>query len=369
MKILILTLEYPPQVGGIASYVYNLAAHLPAAEVIVYAPQLAGSEKFDQSCPWRVYRARQGWPLWPRWLPELWQVWRLVRRERPGQLFVHQALPLGYAAWFIRWWYKLPYTVFLHGTDVGHASRPGKRWQFRRVIGAAARIVVNSEFLQAKLASQFDSLPRVVVLHPAPGSHFFSPAPVEERYLIRSRLGLAGKKVILTVGRLAEGKGYPQLLRLLPEIVRQVPSAVLLIIGSGPKEETLKGIIQQYEAQNLVRFLGAVPYALLPVYYQIADLFILLTHPDVDTEEGWGTVFLEAAAAGLPVVAGRAGGVEEAVVDGVTGKIVEVNQPSRIISAAVELLQNPELARQLGEAGRARAAQEFRWEETVKKLL
>ena len=121
------------------------------------------------------------------------------------------------------------------------------------------------------------------------------------------------------MARLVEGKGYPHLIRLLPEILNKIPNIVWLVIGDGPKKKAIMDLVQKYSLQNIVRYLGEVPYQNLPLYYQSADLFVLLTHKDEQSEEGWGTVFLEAGASGLPVVAGRVGGVEEVVANLQTG--------------------------------------------------
>ena len=127
-------------------------------------------------------------------------------------------------------------------------------------------------------------------------------------------------------------------------------------------------LVQKYSLQNIVRYLGEVPYQNLPLYYQSADLFVLLTHKDEQSEEGWGTVFLEAGASGLPVVAGRVGGVEEVVANLQTGLLVDIYQDAGVISAVVELLHNEEYAKKMGAAGRERAQKEFNWDNQIRKL-
>jgi phosphatidylinositol alpha-1,6-mannosyltransferase len=105
------------------------------------------------------------------------------------------------------------------------------------------------------------------------------------------------------------------------------------------------------------------------LYYQLANVFVLLTHPDESAEEGWGTVFLEAAASGLPVVAGRAGGVEEAVEHLVNGLVVDVYQVPSVVASIVELLKNPDYAGKMGSAGKARVKAEFVWSKQLAKIL
>lgn len=368
-KTLIITLEYPPQVGGIASYVFNYAQVLPS-EKVIYAPRMAGDTAFDGNNQLKVFRRSPYWFLWPQWVRMLFQVGSIIKKEKIEELHIHHALPVGYVGYWFKKIRKIPYTLFLHGTDFQMATKSSfKANRFRTICAGAEGVVVNSEFLKTKLQARFDDIKNITVLNPGVATTFFTPVDPAAKAKRRAELALTGKKVILTVARLAEGKGYPHLMRLLPEILKSIPNIVWIIIGDGAKKKNILDLIQGHSLQNVVRFLGNVPYHELPVYYQLADVFVLLTHPDDTSEEGWGTVFLEAAASGLPVVAGRVGGVEEAVANLQTGLIVDVHQDKAVIGAIVGLLNNPEYAKQMGEAGRARVQSEFTWEKQIKKIM
>jgi phosphatidylinositol alpha-1,6-mannosyltransferase len=170
------------------------------------------------------------------------------------------------------------------------------------------------------------------------------------------------------VARLIPGKGVATLVGLMPRIVAKVPNAVLVLVGTGPELPTILGEIQMNYLQNSVRLLGGVSPEFLPRLYQTADAFVLLTQTINGHEEAWGTVFLEAGVSGLPVVAGRSGGVSEAVHEGVTGDLVEVNNPEQVVQSIVCMLTNPEKAREMGAASRARVLAEFTWEKQLTKL-
>lgn len=371
MKTLILTLEYPPDVGGIASYIYNFAAHLSVDSFIIVAPPAEGAKEFDAVQPWKTYRRAPYWLFfWPHWFRLLLSVWRLVRQEQSENLSIHQVFPLGHIGYILK---KLKiinsYTIFLHGTDLELATqKKSKRHKFIKICTAADRIVVNSHFLEEKLRTRVEGLPPVQVVYPCPAEHFLKSVLPTTITTLKTQLALQGKKVIITVGRMVEGKGYPHLARVLPAVLAEVPNLVWLIIGTGPKEQEVIAQIQKNYLQNVVRFLGKVAFDDLPKYFQAADLFVLLTHPDEGREEGFGTVFLEAAASGLPVVAGRAGGVEEAVEDRVTGLVVDINQDKAIAAAIIALLKNSDYGRQMGQAGKERVAREFVWEKQIAKL-
>lgn len=372
MRNLIITLEYPPEIGGIATYVYNLAAHLPAEDTVVYAPINKNQEEFDIKNPWKTYRLNPYWSfIWPKWLRLFFQVTTLVNQEKIEMLYVNHVLPVGYVAYLVKKFKKIPFTLFLHGTDITVAiGNKSKRNKFIKLCKEAKTVIVNSEFLKNKLLGIVEGLNNVQVLYPCPSDAFLN-TPVDELEIaaLRSRLALGGKKVILTVARMVEGKGFPHMVRLLPEILKNVPNVVWLVIGDGPKSKEIFEMVQKNSLQNVVRFLGNVNPQELYKYYRLADLFVLLTHKDETHEEGWGTVFLEAAACGLPVVAGRVGGVEEAVLDGQTGLVVDVYQNQSVIPAIVSILTDPKLAKKMGQAGKERVTNYFRWENEVSKLL
>ncbi|HRY36326.1 MAG TPA: glycosyltransferase family 4 protein [Candidatus Magasanikbacteria bacterium] len=369
MKILLITLEYPPKIGGIASYTYNFAAHFDSEEICVYAPKQQGDKEFDAKNDWKTYRYNPYFKvIWPRWLKMFWQVRKIIKKEKVEKIYVHHALPSGYVAYLCKKFFKIPYTIFFHGTDlvVGLKRKAGK---IKMVCNNAEKIVVSGDFLKNKLSAKFEELEnKIVVLHPCPSDFFLKKNKEEELEILRAKLALKGKKVLISVGRMADGKGFPHMVRLLPKILEKVPNLVWIIIGDGPKKEDIIKNIQKNYLQNVVRILGFIPLNELPKYYQLADAFVLLTHKDEESEEGWGTAFLEASASGLPVIAGRVGGVEEVVENLVTGILVDVYQDQGVISAITEILKNSDYAKQMGEAGRRRIIQEFNWEKQIAKL-
>lgn len=369
MKILIITLEYPPQIGGIASYVHNLAAHLSPEDTIVWAPKLAGDSVFDAQNAWKTYRGKPYYAFfWPRWLRWYRQVKKIVKQEKVGLILVQHALPGGYVAYMLKKMLKIPYRVFFHGSDLEIGLNKKKK-KLRVICRAADKVIVSSQFLKNKLQARIDDLNNVVVVHPAPGDHFLSQVSAEEVSRVRRQLALEGKKVIISVGRLAEGKGFPHLIRLMPKILKNIPTAALLLIGDGPKKKILLDKINSEGLQNVVRYLGFIDNAELPKYYSASDVFVLLTHKDEKSEEGWGTVYMEAAACGIPVVAGNVGGVEEAVENLVTGVLVDAYQDVQVVGSISDILHEKEYAKKMGLAGRERVEREFTWDKQVKLII
>lgn len=371
-KTLIITLEYPPQTGGVATYVHSLALALPAESVTVLAPPHRESPAWDAEQSYRVLRKTLLFPrpVWPRWLKMFFAAARLVAQERVERILIHHALPAGYVGLLGRLFWSVPYVVFYHGSDVQVAGAvPWKRRMMHQVARGAEVNVFDSKFLLDKFLLAFPDLSgKTLILPPCPESAFFTPPAedVVERY--RDQYALRGKKVVLAVGRLAEGKGFPHLVRMFPEVLRQAPDAVLVIAGDGPKRNIIAERIVAAGLQNVVRMIGAVPRAELPALYALADVFALLTHSNEGREEGFGLVFLEAAALGVPSVAGACGGVGEAVLHNETGIIVNTYNKTEVVGAIVRLLGDKAEAERLGRRARERVLQDFRWDDRIERL-
>lgn len=372
-KTLIITLEYPPQIGGIATYVHNVAEALDPEKTVVLAPPCLGDKDWDKQQKYKVIRHKLLFPkfIWPRWLRMCWFVWWFVKQEKIELIMVHHVLPVGYVAVINKKFRKIPFLLFSHGTDLvaGTASKWKKR-MVTMVSRHTEQIIFNSESLKRrylKVLPQFEA--KSLVLYPCPDGDFLTAPPKEEVKKLRTQYALQGKQVILSVSRLADGKGFPHLIRMMPKILQKAPHLVWMIVGEGPKKQDIIKEIQRLNLQNVVRFIGEIPHKELKKFYYLADLFVLLTHPDEGREEGLGLVFLEAAAAGLPIVAGKSGGVEEAVLHTQTGIVVDLfkGDPA-VIDAITTMLNNKEYATELGRNAKDRIKTSFLWENQVTRL-
>lgn len=371
-KTLIVSLEYPPQIGGIATYVHDLANALPSQDVVVLAPSEKNSAEWDKQQKYKIIRSPLLYKIfWPRWLKLYFVAKKIVKQEKIELVVLHHILPVGYIAHLLKKIHNIPYLIFSHGTDVAVlGSMKDKRKKAMQIARGAEQIVVNSESLKQRLLKVFPEFgSKTTVLYPCPDNDFFTPPSDEELEKMEHLYALEGKKVILTVSRMAEGKGFPLLINHMSEVLKKVPNLVWMIVGDGPKREEIFDLIQKSYLQNIVRYMGEVPHAEIKKYYYLADIFILLTHPDKQgREEGLGLVFLEAAATSLPTVAGRSGGVEEAVLHSKTGLVVDAYNTVEVTSAISEFINNPEFAEQMGANARKRVEEQFHWSEQLKKI-
>jgi phosphatidylinositol alpha-1,6-mannosyltransferase len=372
MKRLMLTLEFPPQKGGIATYVYNLAKHVPPDEIVVCTPptnEVLVDKKFDSENDLKTFRKKSYWLLvWPHWLRWLLAVWKIVKTEKIDVIHIHHVLPSGYIAVFFKKIFKVPYVVFLHGTDLRLALKNKQKVKkVSYILNNASKVVVNSAYLQNELKGNFKLTVPVEIIFPCPSDNFLSDVNYEKISKLRVNFGLEGKKVMISVGRLVKSKGHHQLLEYIPELLKSVPNLVWLVVGNGEESKSLVENVQKNNLQSVVRFLGEVSLDDLPDYYALANIFVLLTRPTERSVESFGTVFLEASAVGIPVVAGKCGGVEEAVQEGVTGYLVDSNSQNEVVTSIVKILTNPNLAVEMGRKGKEFVLAKFTWKKQIEK--
>ncbi|MDP2693015.1 MAG: glycosyltransferase family 4 protein [bacterium] len=378
-KTLIISLEFPPYVGGVATYVHDLADALDPERTVVLAdlgenkgPTREKREVWDKEKKYKIVRKRLLFPkfIWPRWTRLIWHVWRIVRKEKIEVIFVQHVLPVGYAGIVMKKLFKIPFLLFSHGTDlIAGTATVWKRVMVTKVSNHADQIIFNSYSLQSRylrVLPQFEN--KSFVLYPCPEPKFLEPPSRASIDNLRKQYALEGKQTLLSVSRLDEGKGFLHMIRYMSKILEQVPNLVWFIIGGGIKSDEIVKSIRKHNLQNIVRFVGEIPHEALHPYYYTADIFVLLTHPDEGREEGLGLVFLEASAAGLPIIAGRSGGVPEAVLDGRTGLIVEATNEKQVVDATLKLLREKAYGKQLGKAAKERMIDDFQWHNQIKLL-
>ena len=378
MKCLLLTNDYPPQTGGIQVYLWELWRRLPASQVSVFTHEHPGSEAFDAAEPYPIARAPGKVLLPTRQLKD--RINRHLTEHEIDLVLIDPALPLGLLGpKLVR-----PYGVILHGAEATIPSQlPGLRQAMLRVLKQAELVVSASQWASDIVWHRQLTAP-LHYLPPGVDPNRFQPAAAAERLAARQHFGLAADSlVLLSVSRLVPRKGMDDLLAIASQVHQSQPELTLAIAGAGRDLARLKRLASQ--ARVPVRFLGRVPDAELPRLYQAADVFAMLCRQRWGglEQEGFGVVFLEAAAAGLPQIAGRSGGAAEAVQHGSTGLVVttpgfarhrlRASQPAaagcgEAEQALRQLVESPELRQQMGLAARQRAVDEFSYDRLASQL-
>jgi phosphatidylinositol alpha-1,6-mannosyltransferase len=245
------------------------------------------------------------------------------------------------------WWAKVfPFNLILR--------RIGSTTDSLTYLGDFTRKAI-SKALTAKSASAMQKI--------APGIDVDHFTAVDATSL-RQSLGLSEKKVIVSVGRLVHRKGQDFLIESMPQILTQVPDAHLLLVGQGPYRAHLEKLVTKHSLQENVTFIGRIQYNDLPGYICVGDIFAMPSRSRFGglEVEGLGIVYLEASACGLPVIAGESGGAPDAVIEGVTGFVVDGTSTEQIANRAIQLLRDEKLRRDMGSAGRAWIEKEWRWQ-------
>jgi len=365
MKHLLVTNDFPPKIGGIQSYLWELWRRLPAAEAAVLTTAYGGSAAFDASAPIHVERIKQSvmvpTPALRRRIDET--------AERVGAelILLDPALPLGHLGPSL----ARPYGLILHGAEVTVPGRvPGPRHVLARVLRRAEVVIAAGGYPadEAERAAGV-GLP-VVVIPPGVDTERFVQLSPAERSTVRHQLGVAPETtLVVSVSRLVPRKGMDVLIRAAAKLAPSHPELEVMIVGTGRDEARLRRLAADLRAP--VRFLGRVGDDDLPGVYGAADVFSMgCRNRWLGLEqEGFGIVFLEAAACAVPQIAGRSGGAAEAVADGTTGLIVD--DPSSVAQTADalrRLVVDPNLRASMGRAARGRAVTDFSYDVLAERL-
>ncbi|MFD6249601.1 glycosyltransferase family 4 protein [Streptomyces roseolus] len=378
-KTLIVTNDFPPRPGGIQAFLHNMALRLDPDRLVVYASTWKrgreGAEAtalFDAEQPFTVVRDRTTMLLpTPRVTA---RATALLREHGCASVWFGAAAPLGLMAPALRRAGAKRLVATTHGHEAGWAQLPAARQLLRRIGEGTDTITYLGEYTRSRIASALTpaAAARMVQLPPGVDEKTFHPGSGGAE--VRARLGLTDRPVVVCVSRLVPRKGQDTLIRALPRILRQVPDAVLLIVGGGPYEKELRRLAAETGVAASVRFTGAVPWSELPAHYGAGDVFAMpcRTRRGGLDVEGLGIVYLEASATGLPVVAGDSGGAPDAVLDGETGWVVRGESAEDTADRVTALLLDPELRARMGERGRAWVEEKWRWDllaERLKELL
>jgi phosphatidylinositol alpha-1,6-mannosyltransferase len=362
---LLVTNDFPPKMGGIQSYLYELWRRLPPAETHVLTTPYPSASAWDDAQAFTVERVRQRVLLPTSELAR--RVDSLARDRKADVVFLDPTLPLGLVGPRLR---AARYVVIAHGAEVNVPGRlPGGRTLARRVLRSAAGVVAAGAY-PARVAARAAgvALPTLIV-PPGVDTDRFHPLTAEERSAARRRFGLsADRPLVLGLSRLVPRKGFDVLI----DAVTGLDAGVQLAIGgTGRDAGRLRRRAAARGISGRCRFLGSVPDADLPHLYGCADVFAMLCRERWAglEAEGFGIVFVEAASCAVPSVAGRSGGSHEAVVDGETGFVVDPHDAASVRAALERLLGDGTLRTRLGQAARARALDELTYDRQVARLL
>jgi phosphatidylinositol alpha-1,6-mannosyltransferase len=369
---LIVTNDFPPRQGGIQSFVHGLACLLPPGQVAVYAPAWDGAKNFDARQPFPVIRHPTSLML-P--VPSVGRRAAAALRDHGfDTVLFGAAAPLGLLGPVLRRAGATRLVALTHGHEAGWAALPGARGLLRRIGDSVDVVTYLGEYFRARLARALSpqAAARMVRLAPGVDVAAFRPGPAGSPGPagIRERLGLVGCPVVVCVSRLVRRKGQDTLIRAWPGVRDAIPGARLLLVGDGPYHGDLRRLAADHAVADAVTFTGSVPAGELPGYYAAGDVFAMpcRTRRGGLDVEGLGIVYLEASAAGLPVIGGDSGGAPDAILDGETGYVVPGRSVTALVQRITELLADPARAEAMGRRGLAWAEREWDWSRVAGRL-
>jgi phosphatidylinositol alpha-1,6-mannosyltransferase len=365
MRLVLVTQDFPPARGGIQTWAVEIAHRLSrrCERFTVIAPAAEGVEAEDEALGLRVIRTGTSNTLVLRSAPALA---RLVTREGFDRT-LHAQWSTAPAARVLRRLGKLQkVAIAAHGRElllepwarVGAAQRGYDRVRRRELAGADC-VFAGSRYT-AELARGLGAAEeRVHVTRYGTDPRRFRPLDASS---LRIRLGLGARPIVLTIARLVPRKGIDSVLAVLPVVRQVVPDVTYVVAGDGPDRERLEEIARRLGLADCVRFVGTIPDEELPLWYSLGDVFVMPSRSEPPDVEGFGIVFLEAAACERAVIATRAGGIPDAVSDGISGLLVEPGDGDALAKALGELLSDPARRAELGRRARERVLAELTWE-------
>lgn len=371
-KLLVLTDSFLPHAGGSREYynnIYRNLADLGDTDVTILSKKIPGWQKFDAEAETDSFRIRRLFRPLPSWklreLPKgagslLHTGWHVLK-SRPAIIHSGDLFPPGVIAMGLKRVLGIPYVCYCHGEEIPQIDR--FRYQPRvrnRIYKNADAVIAASEFTRQNLLALGIPDERIHKLTPGVDAKKFGANSGTR--LLREKYNLENRLVVLTVARLVPRKGHRASLQAFARIAREFPQASYLIVGKGPEEAPLRELATNLGIGERVIFAGYVSPEELPSVYALGDVMLMPNRQEENGDvEGFGMVFLEANAAGRPVIGGRSGGAIEAIIDSETGYLVDPNNPEEIAHALERLFSDRVLREKMGKAGEERVRSEFNW--------
>lgn len=340
-RLAILTLSFPPQTGGVQAFLYETARRWTGSHEVIIVTPVAGRE--DE--PFRRVVIPAGT------IPHFY---RALKQLKPGRVLVGHTHP----QLLLPAWWNGHFSAIAYGNDYLAAQKQWHKPLFNWLLKQAKPLITITHANADRIERL--GLPRPEIVYPGTDPTLFTPASQPNDQLI-----------LLSLSRLVPRKGIDTVLQALPSLLTHFPNLRYHIGGSGPDRPRLERLTADLNLQHAVRFLGRVPDADLPYVYRQASVFVMPVREEADgaSIEGFGIVYLEASASGLPVIAGQSGGAVEAVKQEETGYLVPPNDPQALVETLMPLLSDPTLRERLGRSGRVWVEQEMNWDNTARQLL
>jgi phosphatidylinositol alpha-1,6-mannosyltransferase len=377
---LLLTFDFPPIGGGIARWMSEIALRYPAGELVVSTGRLPGDLASDARFPNRIDRVEVPSRRLKTFLGQIrWARRALGLERRSGFRFAwcDNIRPSAYPANVLWRRRGVAYGVIVHGSDLfdlraNYRRSRLKRLVARRLLGDAAAIVTTSGWTRDRLIEVLGelNLDRIVArIRTVPlGTDPSRFRPEVDPTAFRVERQLPEGRWIVTVARLEPHKGIDTTIRALRLLAAEYPDLRYAVAGEGSFRAGAESLARALGITDRVHFLSTVPDESLPAVYGLATVYCGISRQTEHDAEGFGIALLEAQSSGKPVVAGRSGGIADAVSEGETGLLVDPTDAQAVAAAVKGLLDHPDRAQALGRAGRLAVERHLNWDRVVQDL-
>lgn len=366
-RLLVLTELFLPTKGGTAVWAAEVYKRLGGKEIHIVTADVPGAAEVDATHPNTIHRLNLRRVPWLR--PESLAMYArfffkslaLALTHRFDAIHAFRALPEGLVAWLVARLTFRHVVIYAHGEELTTWGRGRRRRPMRFALRHADRVIANSEFTRDELIKLDVNPDKITLIYPGVDVARFRPdLPCED---LKASIGLqSGERLILSVGRLSRRKGFDMVIGSLSKLMEQGLPSRYALIGVGEDLDYLTRLSRELGVRDRVHFLGHVSEDDLPRWYNACDVFAMPNREINGDTEGFGMVFIEAAACGKPAVAGNAGGTGAAVLDGKTGHRVDGSQLAPVAAALYQVLAHPGVMAASGATALTRARYEFDWD-------
>lgn len=375
-KTLVITNDFPPRPGGIQTFVHGLIEGLDPTDVVVLSSKFKGWQEFDKLQKYKVFRYDTEMLL-PTPAVANYAI-KLIKEFDCESVLFGASAPLGLLSAKLKENGIKKTVALTHGHEVGWSFTPGLKQTFQKIVKDVDKLTYLTKYTFEKIKEAIpeSELVKFEQLTPGIDIEMFKPSNKETKEVqdLKHRFRIQDKLIVACISRLMPRKGQDTLIEIWPEVIKKVPSAHLLIVGGGPYKQNLHKKAFDLNINSNVTLTGSVPWEQLPTFYASADVFAMPVRTrnfgfDV---EGLGIVYLEASASAVPVIAGNSGGAPDAVINEVTGYVLDPKNKNLLVEKIVNLLLNPDLRNRLGKQGRSWIEKQWQWPSRhlqIRKLL
>jgi phosphatidylinositol alpha-1,6-mannosyltransferase len=375
---LFVTQDYPPDLGGMARRHVELCRRFgdERTSMEVSTVRSDGAASFDAGEQYQINRQPFYFSEAKRFTNQLrWARWLLAPAQREIRiLHCGNVRPVGYAVVLAHMRRGTPFLLYVNGSDLlreqQNVGNPRKRFGARRIFERASGIVSTSAWVSAIAEELLDQLhirnsPPIGAFDLGTDPVFFNPAKNSGR--LRETWGIGSDPLLLTVARVIPHKGQDVAIRAVAALREEFPTLRYAIVGVGPDEDRLRRLARDLKIADKVIFAGALRDDAVAEAYATSTIYVGLSRiEEVIFAEGFGISFLEAAASGLPSIAGDSGGVRSAVRDGITGIIVQPTDLATVVAAIRDLLTHPDKREKMGTKARSLVETHYNWDRVAR---